>query len=279
MPALLTRMSSRPKCATVAATVASIEACSVMSSLTPRAFGPRAEATAFAPGSLRSAMTTLAPSLTQRSAIALPMPRAAPVMMATLSVIFMSASLLASPARVSRRGDFAVDVPQVFPAQPVLPEENRPLDQTAVAVDAGDRLHLLVAQRVLGGGAQIGGVVARVHRERDRRLAALHRPLDADGRRMDPMALGDSDEDRVLHRRGVLGGAVALGAAWGTERTIADRLHAVLNHEAEQLRLLEMGVKLHFVDRRPDPRVAQDELQLRSGHVGRADVPDELPVH
>ena len=39
-----------------------------------------------------------------------------------------------------------------------------------------------------------------------------------------------------------------------------------------------MRVKLHFVRRRPDPRVAQNELQLGDRHVRRANVPDQPAV-
>ena len=39
-----------------------------------------------------------------------------------------------------------------------------------------------------------------------------------------------------------------------------------------------MRVKLHFVHRRLDARVAQNQLELRDGHIGRADMPDELQI-
>ena len=62
MPALLTRMSMPPALATVSATAASIEACLVTSSRTPKAPRPISAASALASSSSRSATTTRAPS-------------------------------------------------------------------------------------------------------------------------------------------------------------------------------------------------------------------------
>src|SRR5208337_2134413 len=136
------------------------------------------------------------------------MPRAAPVMMATLSWIFMRASSgtmkcvcaskpstfsrfphavenrpersneglardsiqfisrlspgaagdAARRGRLSRRCDLSMDIPQVFPGLPVLPQKDLPLDQAAAAIDPGDGLHLLGAQRIHDCGAEVGGV-------------------------------------------------------------------------------------------------------------------------
>ena len=85
-------------------------------------------------------------------------------------------------------------------------------------------------------------------------------------------------DDRILHRRGVFSRTVPLRAARGAQRTIADRLNSAVDHEAEQVRLLEMRVKLHLVRRRLDARLAKKKRELGDGHIGRADVPDELLV-
>ena len=82
----------------------------------------------------------------------------------------------------SRRGpdgapmwrDGAVEVPEVFPALAVLPEEDLALDQPAVPVDRRDRRHLLVGERLAGRPpAGWPGSCGRFDRERDRDLPAL----------------------------------------------------------------------------------------------------------
>src|SRR5579864_3631646 len=88
--ALLTRTSSPPKCATASATALATRASSRTSTISGRAFPPAASTSAAAvwmvPGSLGcgsvvfAAITTLAPSAAARRAMALPMPRLAPVM-------------------------------------------------------------------------------------------------------------------------------------------------------------------------------------------------------
>src|SRR6516165_1103644 len=87
MPALLTRISSRPNRSIVVAIPASTAASSLTSMATPVAVPPArliSAAAASADRDCRSAITTVAPSVAKRHAISLPMPLAAPVMMATL---------------------------------------------------------------------------------------------------------------------------------------------------------------------------------------------------
>ena len=80
IPALLTRMSRRPKAAMTSSTTSRQRASSVTSCPSVRsASGP----SAFRPASLRSLAATLAPSAWNRAAVARPMPDAAPVMSAT----------------------------------------------------------------------------------------------------------------------------------------------------------------------------------------------------
>src|ERR1700704_2476501 len=89
MPALLTRMSSRPNAAIAFAMPASTCGSLVTSMATPTARLPDASssfAAESAPCWFRSAMTTLAPSSANFRAISLPMPLAAPVTTATLSL-------------------------------------------------------------------------------------------------------------------------------------------------------------------------------------------------
>src|SRR6516225_1927725 len=87
MPAWLMRMSSRPNRSIVVSIPASTAAWSLTSIATPAAVPPARSisvAAASADGNCRSAITTFAPSVAKRLAISLPMPLAAPVMMATL---------------------------------------------------------------------------------------------------------------------------------------------------------------------------------------------------
>src|ERR1700733_10800375 len=95
MPALFTRMSSRPNARIVAPTTLFQPASSVTFSAMNTALPPAAlilSATALPSSSSMSAMTTLAPSLPKRLAVAAPMPEAAPVMIATLSARRMAVS-------------------------------------------------------------------------------------------------------------------------------------------------------------------------------------------
>src|SRR6516165_5256975 len=91
MPALEIRISSRPKASIVLATQVSVCASLVTSTATPiaRLAPPSSAATASAPFWLRSAITTLAPSRANNTAMSLPMPLAAPVTIATLFSSFM----------------------------------------------------------------------------------------------------------------------------------------------------------------------------------------------
>src|SRR6516165_6640633 len=87
MPALLTRISTRPNRSIVVAMPAATAASSLTSMATPTAVPPArliSVAVASADGNRRSAIATFAPSVAKRLAISLPMPLAAPVMMATL---------------------------------------------------------------------------------------------------------------------------------------------------------------------------------------------------
>src|SRR5262245_13728763 len=104
-PALLTRMSIFPNCCTVRATPAST-CCSLVTSMTtPSALPapPNSVAVASAAFWLRSAITTRAPSRTKVLAISLPMPLAAPVTMATLSLSRMSRHSCAGGSARRRR--------------------------------------------------------------------------------------------------------------------------------------------------------------------------------
>src|SRR4051812_33730230 len=90
-PALLNRMSTPPKVRVAAAIISRTSASTLTSAPTARARRApppslRASATSCAPGSLMSAITTLAPSDTIRSTVAFPIPDAAPVPTATLPV-------------------------------------------------------------------------------------------------------------------------------------------------------------------------------------------------
>src|ERR1700736_3431845 len=88
MPALLTSTSIRPYFAIVSETPLSTAVSSATFIPTAKASGPFAlisRAVASAASKLRSAMTGTPPSAAKRTAISLPMPLAAPVMIATLS--------------------------------------------------------------------------------------------------------------------------------------------------------------------------------------------------
>src|ERR1017187_1018233 len=56
---------------------------------------------------------------------------------------------LSGPILLSRRY-LAVHVPQIFPGLILLPEEDMPFNQAAVAVDGGDGIHLRGGERITG---------------------------------------------------------------------------------------------------------------------------------
>ncbi len=96
MPALEISTSTPPNCSTTLATPASTCASLTTFISTAIAWPPPAlisSAVACAAVSTRSAITTFAPAFEYSSAISLPMPLAAPVMMATLSLSVMCCSL------------------------------------------------------------------------------------------------------------------------------------------------------------------------------------------
>src|ERR1700674_2659730 len=96
MPALLTRTSTPPKVSTVLCTAISTCSSSVTSTATPIASAPALLSSAavdLAASRFRSAIAILAPSRANTSAISLPMPLAAPVTKATLSLRRMAYSL------------------------------------------------------------------------------------------------------------------------------------------------------------------------------------------
>src|SRR6185437_8201637 len=84
LPALLTRQSSRPKRSTACAIIRSTSASTVTSVRMKLPLSPRVRASLSPRSRRRSAITTLAPSLTKISAVRAPMPLAAPVTTATL---------------------------------------------------------------------------------------------------------------------------------------------------------------------------------------------------
>lgn len=50
------------------------------------------------------------------------------------------------------------------------------------------------------------------------------------------------------------------------------------DHIIKKFRLLKMGMEFHFIGRRGNSGVAEQQFQLGDGHVGGADVPDPSPV-
>ena len=83
-PALLTRMSRRPKRSVAASTIALTSASSLALTRTGIAAAPRAAAIAPAAAPFTSATTTFAPSRTKAAAVAAPISAPAPVTIATL---------------------------------------------------------------------------------------------------------------------------------------------------------------------------------------------------
>ncbi len=169
-----------------------------------------------------------------------------------------------------------VKVPKLFPAFCAFPEEDLAFDEAATAVDFRNGFHFRRGEEVLYRGAEIGGVVARVGGHGDRDLAALDRPFDTDERGMNAVGSGDGYDDGVLDIGGVVRGAVALGAPRGAQGAVADGDDAVGGDEIEELRLLEVRVQFHLVAGRLDRGIAQDQFELGDGHVGRADVANEV---
>src|ERR1019366_5876962 len=95
-------------------------------------------------------------------------------------------------------GGASFHVPKILPALGGLPEENLSLYEPAVAVDSRYQGHLLRCERILDGRPEISRVVARVRRHRDRDLAALNRPFDADGCRMHVVGPRDAANYRIV---------------------------------------------------------------------------------
>ena len=92
-PALLTTMSMPPKASVAVRTMASTSIFLRHVALHGMILSPKPAASSRTPWPLMSAATTLAPSSTNRSAMARPNPEAAPVTIATLPASFMSTSL------------------------------------------------------------------------------------------------------------------------------------------------------------------------------------------
>ena len=75
----------------------------------------------------------------------------------------------------------------------------------------------------------------------------LDGPFDADDGGVDTQALGDADDDGVVHVYGVVGRPVALRAGGRANGAVADGQNAVVYDILKQVRLLEMGMQLHLV--------------------------------
>ena len=82
-----------------------------------------------------------------------------------------------------------------------------------------------------------------------------------------PQPASDLTNCRILEGRRVFGCAVAFGPGGRSDGGKRNGLNAVLDQIPKELRLLEMGMKLHFICDRLDPRVAQQQPHLGNGHV------------
>src|SRR5665647_255747 len=111
-----------------------------------------------------------------------------------LSDLLCGGAAVAGPA-----GDGAVDVPEVEPRARALPEEDLPLDQTAVGLDRARRIQHLRGERLFRHGLEIVSDLTRFHREWDRHVPTLRGPLQANLRRMDTEFFGDPYHHWVLH--------------------------------------------------------------------------------
>src|SRR5262249_4535161 len=107
---------------------------------------------------------------------------------------------------------------------------------------------------------------------------ALDCPLDADHGGMHAQALCDRDDYGIFDIDRVLRSAVALGTRGRADWRVADRLYIVGANVIEQRRLLEVRGQFHFIQGRPDARVAKQQLELRDRYVGGADVADQAIV-
>src|SRR5581483_2741192 len=186
MPALLTRMSTPPNASATAAMPASTAASLVTSIATLIAWTPRlrsSPATASAASLLRSAIATFAPAWLYASAMALPIPLAAPVTTATLSLSFIGSPFPGGAQAAAR-------APEKGPATRGLRgagtlrllrhpgTDQRDVD-AAVGLKARDDFRALRARAVAGA--------------RHRLVLALARGLHA--------LRGDADPDQIgLHR-------------------------------------------------------------------------------
>ena len=126
IPALLTRMSSRPNCATVPAIIASTSgrlttSVAKVAVRTPCACPRSSHACAVSctPARFRSESANQQPSSAKRKAMARPMPRAAPVITATLlrnrAIFFTPLLFLARSAALRRNAEWTLRVPSPLP--------------------------------------------------------------------------------------------------------------------------------------------------------------------
>src|SRR5580658_6602112 len=92
---------------------------------------------------------------------------------------------------ISRGCNHSVDVPQIFPRLVVLPQEDLPFDQPAIAVELAYCGHFFGGKRLADGAEQVTQYIARIGRKRNGYLAALYSPLDANDRRMHAESLRD----------------------------------------------------------------------------------------
>src|ERR1035437_10306734 len=87
--------------------------------------------------------------------------------------------------------DRSIQIPEIFPGLVLFPQEDLPLDQAAILVDARDSCHIGIGQRRAYYTLQVRQVVAWIDGERDRRGAALFGPFPADHRRVHPETPGN----------------------------------------------------------------------------------------
>src|SRR5262249_51379550 len=115
------------------------------------------------------------------------------------------------PAETHRSlGNHSVEIPKIFPTLVSLPQKDLPLYQAAIPVDAGDGLHVLAREEFGDNRAQVCKIVRATRGLRNRNLAALDCPLDADHGGMHAQALRDRDDYGIFDIDRVLRSAVAL---------------------------------------------------------------------
>src|ERR1035437_1811612 len=95
---------------------------------------------------------------------------------------------------------------------------------------------------------------------------------------MNAEPLCDCSNRRVFCWRSVLRRPIPLRARRRSDRRISDWLYSIPDQVMEELRLLKVRVKFHFIHSRNNTRIAQEQPHLGDSHVRSADVTNQTSI-